>query len=549
MSSVTSGAAWRALTAYRDADSVAHLRELFVRDPQRAQRYSASFEGLFVDYSKNRIDDTCLSLLITLARECNLESAIRRMFDGDPVNTTENRAVLHTALRNDSRRPVVVGGRDVMPDVHKVLQRLQVFSDGVRAGHWLGYSGKAIETVVNIGIGGSHLGPQMVTEALSAYATDGLRLHFVSNVDGTDILRALGDCDADTTLFIIASKSFSTEETMTNAQTARNWFLQQGGSTKDIALHFVAVSTNAEKVSEFGIDTANMFGFWNWVGGRYSLWSAIGLPIILSVGFQRFSELLAGAHAMDEHFRQMPPEQNLPIILGLLGIWYVNFLGGRSHAILPYSESLRWLPDYLQQADMESNGKQVTVKGAPVDYDTGPVVWGSPGTNGQHAYFQLLHQGTHLVPADFIGVVNPALRTGNHHELLLANCLAQSEALMSGRTLAETIEEMRLGGYDADAITQLAPHRVFEGNRPSNTILMRALDPRTLGSLLALYEHKIFVQGVIWNINSFDQWGVELGKQLAGEILPALGDGVAAQSNPSTRQLLEYCRTNRDKNQ
>ncbi|MDH3647565.1 MAG: glucose-6-phosphate isomerase [Gammaproteobacteria bacterium] len=547
MNSVATGRAWRALIAYSEKNKSVHMQNLFARDPDRAKRYSALFEDIYLDYSKNRIDDEGMSLLLDLAQECDVAKGIQRMFAGEHINITEDRPVLHTALRNRSDRAVLVDETDVMPAVRKVLSRIEKFSNAVRGGRWQGHTGKAISDVVNIGIGGSHLGPQMVTEALQAYAQSGLRVHFVSNIDGVDISRTLQTVNADTTLFIIASKSFTTQETMTNAHAARDWFLQQGATEADVARHFVAVSTNRNEVARFGIDTDNMFGFWNWVGGRYSLWSAIGLPIVLSVGFARFSELLAGAHAMDEHFRRTPLEQNLPVILALLGVWYINFLGARSHAILPYAEHLRWLPDYLQQADMESNGKQTNLHGSFVDYQTGPVLWGSPGSNGQHAYFQLLHQGTHLVPADFIAVVNPSHDLATHHELLLANCLAQSEALMLGRTLEQTTEQMRADGYDDDTIQRLAPHRVFDGNRPSNTILLRQLEPRSLGSLLALYEHKIFVQGLIWDINSFDQWGVELGKQLASEILPELNEGPAQGRNTSTRLLIEYCRSQTDK--
>ncbi|MBT8135455.1 MAG: glucose-6-phosphate isomerase [Gammaproteobacteria bacterium] len=535
---MTSCTAWRELGEYRRSFGAVHMRELFAADLQRASRFSSTFEGLFLDYSKNRIDDDGLALLLQLALERDIPGAIAKSFTGNRLNVTEQRAVLHTALRAPATERVILDGTDVVPAVHQVLGRLAVFSQKVRDGSWLGFSGLPIRDVVNIGIGGSHLGPQMVTTALRDFA-DGPAVHFVSNIDGADIHSRLQTLNPASTLFIVASKSFGTQETMTNAATARSWLLDGGATAADVERHFVAVSTNAEKVAAFGIDTENMFGFWDWVGGRYSLWSAIGLPIILSVGFERFEQLLAGAHAMDRHFRDSELHENWPVLMALLGVWYNNFLGAETCAVLPYAEQLRWLPEYLQQADMESNGKHTTVDGDLIDYHTGPVVWGSPGTNSQHAYFQLLHQGSRLVPADFIAVVNPGHPLREHHDLLLANCFAQSEALMLGRSLEETRQH---------SSAELAPHRTFAGNRPSNTILLQQLDPRALGSLVALYEHKIFVQGIIWGINSFDQWGVELGKQLAGEILPGLNQPLGSSRNPSTLQLLDYCRNKSRKN-
>ena len=536
---LTECSAWRSLREHQQKIADVHMRDLFARDAARVQQFSSDFEGLHLDYSKNRIDRQGLGLLFDLARERGLEQARERMYTGAAINNTEQRAVLHTALRNRSGSEVVVDGADVMPEVEDVLQRLAVFSAEIREQRWRGHTGKPITDIVNIGIGGSHLGPQMVTEALQSYRHPGIASHFVANIDGADIAGILQQVNPEQTLFIVASKSFTTQETMTNARTARDWFLSNGGTHAAIADHFVAVSTNGAAVAEFGIDTGNMFGFWDWVGGRYSLWSAIGLPIILSIGFERFIELLEGAHAMDRHFRDQPLEQNWPVVLGLLGVWYVNFHGADSHAVIPYAERLRWLPDYLQQADMESNGKRTTRNGDYVNYDTGPVIWGSPGTNGQHAYFQLLHQGTRLVPVDFIAVAQAVEELDRpHHSMLLANCLAQSEALLNGRSPAQTRDQLRAAGVDESDLEALTAHRSFPGNRPSNTILLERLDPRTLGSLIALYEHKIFVQGVIWDINSFDQWGVELGKQLADGIIPELEHGPGEDRHPSTAALI-----------
>jgi len=541
MTDPTQTTAWQALTDHFFEIRDRHMRELFAEDPGRFDRFSLRFGGLLLDFSKNRITEETFALLLDLARECDVEGWIRRMFAGEPINFTEQRPVLHVALRNRSNRPIRVNGEDVMPAVNTVLERMRAFSEAVRNGEWRGFTGEAITDVVNIGIGGSDLGPQMVCRALTAHAEGGPRAHFVSNVDGSHIAGTLRELSPETTLFIVASKTFTTQETLTNARTARTWLVEELGDEAAVARHFVAVSTNAEAVRAFGIDPENMFGFWDWVGGRYSLWSAIGLPIALHVGMDRFEELLAGAHAMDEHFRTAPLAENLPVVLALLGIWYINFFGAETHAILPYDQYLDRFPAYFQQGDMESNGKRVDREGRVVDHATGPVVWGEPGTNGQHAFFQLLHQGTRLVPADFLAAAEPAHPIGDHHRILLSNFFAQTEALMRGRTEAEARAELQAQGLSGEALERLLPHRVFPGNRPTNSILYRRLDPRTLGSLIALYEHKIFVQGVIWNINSFDQWGVELGKQLAGTILPELeGPEPVATHDASTNGLINH---------
>ncbi|HEB98950.1 MAG TPA: glucose-6-phosphate isomerase [Thiotrichales bacterium] len=541
MTDPTQTTAWQALTDHFFEIRDRHMRELFAEDPGRFDRFSLRFGDLLLDFSKNRITEETFALLLDLARECDVEGWIRRMFAGDPINFTERRPVLHVALRNRSNRPIRVNGEDVMPAVNTVLERMRAFSEAVRNGEWRGFTGEAMTDVVNIGIGGSDLGPQMVCRALTAHAEGGPRAHFVSNVDGSHIAGTLRELSPETTLFIVASKTFTTQETLTNARTARTWLVEEFGDEAAVARHFVAVSTNAEAVRAFGIDPENMFGFWDWVGGRYSLWSAIGLPIALHVGMDRFEELLAGAHAMDEHFRTAPLAENLPVVLALLGIWYINFFGAETHAILPYDQYLDRFPAYFQQGDMESNGKRVDREGRVVDHATGPVVWGEPGTNGQHAFFQLLHQGTRLVPADFLAAAEPAHPIGDHHRILLSNFFAQTEALMRGRTEAEARAELQAQGLSGEALERLLPHRVFPGNRPTNSILYRRLDPRTLGSLIALYEHKIFVQGVIWNINSFDQWGVELGKQLAGTILPELeGPEPVATHDASTNGLINH---------
>ncbi|TLM64768.1 MAG: glucose-6-phosphate isomerase [Deltaproteobacteria bacterium] len=535
----TGTGAWQQLARHHLALRDRHLRDLFREDPGRFERMSVRFEEMLVDYSKNRLTDETMRLLLALAAETGVADAVARMFAGEKINATEGRAVLHTALRNRANTPVLVDGADVMLEVNAVLEQMRCFSERVIAGEWRGYTGKPISDIVNIGIGGSDLGPVMVTEALKAYRHPHLRAHFVSNVDATHIVETLRDLDPARTLFLVASKTFTTQETMANAATARRWFLARAGDEAHVARHFVAISTNEAAVRAFGIDPANMFRFWDWVGGRYSLWSAVGLSIACTIGFDRFSELLDGAHAMDRHFRETPLERNIPVILGLLGIWYVNFFDASSHAILPYDQYLHRFAAYFQQGDMESNGKSVDRAGRPVGHATGPIIWGEAGTNGQHAFYQLIHQGTRLVPCDFIAPAVSHNPEGEHHLLLLANFFAQTEALMNGKTAQEAEAEMRAAGLDDAAIAALLPYRVFAGNRPTNSILVRKLTPRTLGSLIAMYEHKIFVQGVIWNIFSFDQWGVELGKQLAGRILPELRSaGTVASHDASTNGLI-----------
>jgi glucose-6-phosphate isomerase len=539
MALIDSTPAWQALTNHWQRMAKVQMRALFADDPQRAVRMRAEVAGLHIDYAKHIATDETLRLLFDLGRAADLETWRERMFSGVHINSTEDRAVLHVALRNRGNRPIHVDGTDVMPAVNAVLEQMRSFSNRVRGGDWQGFTGRPIRDVVNIGIGGSNLGPKMVTTALTPYQSEAPRPHFVSNVDGTHLAEILKHLDPATTLFIVASKTFTTQETMTNAQSARAWLVDGLGSEAAVRNHFVAVSTNTEKVAEFGIDTENMFGFWDWVGGRYSVWSAIGLPIALAVGFARFEELLAGAHAMDEHFRTAPLEQNLPVILGLLGVWYIDFVGAKTHAILPYDQYLEHFPAYFQQGDMESNGKHVTRDGTRVPYGTGPVVWGEPGTDGQHAFYQLIHQGTELIPADFIAPLKSHNPMGDHHAKLLANCFAQTEALMRGRTAEEAREAMLAAGMDPQEADRLAPHRQFDGNRPTTTILLDLLTPRSLGALIALYEHKIFTQGIVWGINSFDQWGVELGKQLAGVILGEIEAGqVTAEHDPSTAALL-----------
>jgi glucose-6-phosphate isomerase len=518
----------RALQAHQAQMADVHMRRLFASDPGRAERFSLRVGELLLDYSKNRIIEETLALLIRLAEEADVAGWRDRMFRGDKINHTENRAVLHVALRNRSNRPVTVDGEDVMPKVNAVVERMGAFAEQVQSGLWRGYSGKRITDVVNIGIGGSDLGPQMVVQALKPYRHPDLRLHFISNIDGAHALETLEILDPETTLFIVASKTFTTQETMTNAHLARTWFLQKAQSEQHVARHFVAVSTHRDAVTAFGIDPANMFEFWDWVGGRYSLWSAIGLSIVLAVGKERFIELLEGAHEMDEHFRQAPLAANMPVILALLGVWYNNFFGADSQAILPYDHYLRSLPAYLQQADMESNGKSVDRDGKVVNYSTGPILWGATGINGQHAFYQLLHQGTKMIPADFIVTLESPTELQSHHDILVANFLAQTEALMRGRNREET--QAQTG--------QFVQHKVFAGNHPSNAILLQRLTPHVLGMLIALYEHKIFVQGVIWNLNSYDQWGVELGKQLASRILPELHAEAPVDSHDASTNAL-----------
>jgi glucose-6-phosphate isomerase len=521
------------------------LRALFEQDPGRAARFFLQVgEHFFVDFSKNLITTDAMTALCELARRTGVEALRDRMFAGEPVNTTEHRAVLHVALRNRSSRPVTVGGRDVMPDVRAALEHIRVFSDAVRSGRWLGYTGLRITDVVNIGIGGSDLGPAMVTRALSPYTHDGPRTHFVSNVDGAHLSDVLRPLHPATTLFTVASKTFTTQETMANARSARDWFLARAKDQAAIERHFVAISTNHQAVTAFGIAPDNMFVFWDWVGGRYSLWSSIGLPIAIAVGYGHFEQLLDGAHEMDEHFRTAPLERNAPIVLGLLGVWYSSVLGADSHAVLPYEQRLERLPAYLQQLEMESNGKRVDRDGRAVDLQTAPIVWGEPGTNGQHAFFQLLHQGTRLVSTDFLVAIDTHDQLGDHHRLLTANCIAQTEALMRGKTEAEARAELQAQGLSAAAIDALAPHKVFPGNRPSTTIMYRKLGPRTLGMLLALYEHRVFTMGAVWNINSFDQWGVELGKQLAAAVANDLtAPGPTTRHDASTNHLINLAKT------
>ena len=520
------------------------LRELFAADPARADRFSLTIgDHLHVDYSKNLITDDSMKALHALARSTGVESLRDRMLTGEAINATEHRAVMHVALRNRSGRPMLVNGRDIMPDVRAALDHMRTFSDAVRTGQWLGYSGLPITDVVNIGIGGSDLGPAMVTAAMAAYAREGPRLHFVSNVDGTHLEETLRLLNPGTTLFTVASKTFTTQETMTNARSARAWFLSQARDDAAIARHFVAISTNEQEVRAFGIAPENMFVFWDWVGGRYSLWSSIGLPIALAAGFARFEQILDGAHEVDEHFRTAPIERNVPITLGLLGVWYTNVLGAETHAVLPYEQYLHRLPAYLQQLDMESNGKRVDRQGRAVAGHTGPIVWGEPGTNGQHAFFQLLHQGTRLVPCDFLAGIESHDSQPGHHRLLLANCFAQTEALMRGKTEEEARAELIAQGLQGPALEALLPHKVFPGNRPSTTILYRKLGPKTIGMLLAIYEHKVFTMGAIWNVNSFDQWGVELGKQLAATVARDLAATSEASSHDaSTNRLINLAR-------
>jgi len=526
-------AAYRQLQSHFEETRHLHLRDTFAADGERFQKFSLRFEELLLDFSKNRITDRTMELLRQLADECGLSDAIERMFSGDKINATEGRAVLHVALRNRSDRPIVVDGQDVMPDVNAVLQKMRGFTETVISGQWKGYSGQPVTDVVNIGIGGSDLGPVMVTEALRPYKNH-LKLHFVSNVDGTHIAETLRAVSPQTTLFLVASKTFTTQETMANAHTARQWLLQAAGDESAVARHFVALSTNAKEVTRFGIDFENMFPFWDWVGGRYSLWSAIGTSIALSIGFEKFEELLAGAHAMDEHFRTAPFVQNLPVTLALLGIWYNNFYGAETQAILPYDQYLHRFAAYFQQGDMESNGKYVGRDGQPVRYQTGPILWGEPGTNGQHAFYQLIHQGTKLIPCDFIAPAVSHNPLGEHHNILMSNFFAQTEALMNGKTREEVEAEFVGAGKSLDDVREIVPFKVFEGNRPTNSILLKQLTPRSLGSLIAMYEHKIFVQGVIWNIFSFDQWGVELGKQLANKIYPELQTDAEVSSHDSS---------------
>jgi len=544
---------WKALEAQARTAHKIHMRELFKADPNRGTRYSVEACGIYLDYSKNRVNSDTFDLLFNLLKNSKFEEMREKFFTGAKINHTEKRAVLHTALRYQGSEPITVDGEDVMPKVKAVLMHMRDFTLQVRGGKWKGHSGKPIKTIVNIGIGGSDLGPVMVCEALKHYAGAGApEIYFVSNVDGTHIAETLKKVDLEETLWIVASKTFTTQETMTNANTAKAAVLAQfNGDATSIAKHFVALSTNEAEVSKFGINTANMFGFWDWVGGRYSLWSAIGLPIALRIGFENYMLLHAGAYDMDEHFHTAPIEQNIPAILGLLGVWYNNFMGADSYTILPYDQYMHRFAAYFQQADMESNGKTIDRSGERVDYQTGPILWGEPGTNGQHAFYQLIHQGTKLIPCDFIAPVNSLNKIGDHHRKLLSNFFAQTEALLNGKTLEEAQSELIKAGKPDEEVEFLAPHKVFEGNKPSNSILVKKIDPRTLGSLIAMYEHKIFVQGVIWNINSYDQWGVELGKQLANKILPELEAGekdseIELEHDSSTNALIRWYLKNRD---
>ena len=529
--------AWQALQNNFEQTKNQQMRDMFTQDPERAERYWLNVGGINVDFSKNRINDEILANLVELAKQACLPERMKQMFNGEKINKTENRAVLHIALRNRTNSPIEVDGEDVMPQVNSVLRRMGDFSHSVRSGEWVGYTNQVITDVVNIGIGGSDLGPLMMCTALKDFGHPRLNMHFVSNVDGAQLRDTLAKVHPETTLFIIASKTFTTQETITNANTAREWFLREG-SEKDIAKHFVAVSTNKKAVAEFGIDTNNMFEFWDWVGGRYSLWSAIGLPIMLYLGEENFVEMLNGAHLMDQHFINTPLEKNLPVLLGLIGVWYINFYGGGSHVIAPYDQHLHRLPKFIQQLDMESNGKQVQMDGTPVPTETGPIIWGETGINGQHAFFQLLHQGTHITPIDLIASLEKRSNLPGHHEILLSNVFAQAEAFMRGKTPEEARAELQAQGLPEDKIEALVPHKTFSGNRPTNLILMDKVSPRNMGSLIAMYEHKVFTQGVIWGINSFDQWGVELGKQLAKTILAELTGTIDPQKHDSSTSHL-----------
>ncbi|MFN7585223.1 MAG: glucose-6-phosphate isomerase [Bacteroidota bacterium] len=546
----TSTQAWFLLKKHAEEEmNRLHLRDLFLADAERFQRFSIRWNDWLCDYSKNIINSKTIHLLLQLTEEAELKKAIQQMFGGEAINETENRAVLHTALRNFSDQPMHVNGKDVMPDVKRVLQQMKSCCEKVHGGKWKGFTGKTIKNIVNIGIGGSDLGPVMVTEALRPYHIPGIRCFFVSNVDGAHIAQTLQQVNAEETIFLIASKTFTTQETMTNAHTAREWFLSHAKKEEHIAKHFLALSTNEKAVTEFGIHPDNRFEFWDWVGGRYSLWSAIGLSIALTIGYAAFEDLLRGAHTMDQHFQQEKFDKNIPVIMALLGIWYTNFMGAQSEAILPYDQNLHRLPAYLQQANMESNGKYVDRNGDPVNYSTGPVIWGEPGTNGQHAFYQLIHQGTLLIPTDFIAPANSHYQLGNHHQQLLSHFLAQTEALMNGKTEKEVEAELTAAGLKEEAIKKLTPFKIFTGNKPSNSLLVRQLTPHTVGQLIAMYEHKIFVQGIIWNIFSFDQWGVELGKQLAGKILPELNATETVTSHDaSTNGLINACREMQESN-
>ncbi|NP_997475.1 glucose-6-phosphate isomerase isoform X1 [Rattus norvegicus] len=554
MAALTRNPEFQKLLEWHRANSAnLKLRELFEADPERFNHFSLNLNTnhghILLDYSKNLVNKEVLHMLVDLAKSRGVEAARDNMFSGLKINSTEDRAVLHVALRNRSNRSIMMDGKDVMPEVNKVLDKMKSFCQRVRSGDWKGYTGKAITDIINIGIGGSDLGPLMVTEALKPYSKGGPRVWFVSNIDGTHIAKTLANLNPESSLFIIASKTFTTQETITNAETAKEWFLQAAKDPSAVAKHFVALSTNTDKVKEFGIDPKNMFEFWDWVGGRYSLWSAIGLSIALHVGFDHFEQLLSGAHWMDQHFMKTPLDKNAPVLLALLGIWYINFYGCETHAMLPYDQYMHRFAAYFQQGDMESNGKYITKSGARVDYQTGPIVWGEPGTNGQHAFYQLIHQGTKMIPCDFLIPVQTQhpIRNGLHHKILLANFLAQTEALMKGKSPEEARKELQAAGKSPEELEKLLPHKVFEGNRPTNSIVFTKLTPFILGALIAMYEHKIFVQGIIWDINSFDQWGVELGKQLAKKIEPELdGSSAVTSHDSSTNGLIGFIKLQRD---
>ena len=546
MSKLSKSPAWLALSTHQKEISEIHMRDLFDADANRFDKYSILFNDILFDYSKHRSTEETIHFLMNLAREMDVEGWTKKMFNGDAINITENRSVLHVALRNRSNRPIFVNGEDVMPEINSVLARMRYFSDAVRSGEWKGFSGKSITDVVNIGIGGSDLGPAMVTESLLDYHRPNIKFHFVSNIDSTQLFETERFLNPETTLFIISSKTFTTQETMTNARSARDWFLRTAKDEAAISKHFIAISTNIKDVAKFGIHPEHMFEFWDWVGGRYSLWSAIGMPIAIAIGMNRFEELLQGAHEMDEHFRTTPLEKNLPVIMGLLGIWYNNFFGSDTHAIIPYDQYLSRLPAYLQQLDMESNGKRVDRNGETTDYSTGQIIWGKLGSNGQHAFFQMIHQGTRLIPADYICMLENKHPIGEHQCILLSNFFAQTEALMRGKNTQEVTTELLAQGLTNEQIEQLLPHKIFPGNKPSTSIFLQKLDPKTLGSLIAFYEHKVFVQGIIWNINSFDQWGVELGKQLAKVIQPQLaGKEQVSCHDSSTNSLINYYKKHR----
>ncbi|GAA0416853.1 glucose-6-phosphate isomerase [Cocleimonas flava] len=539
--SLTDLPAFEALEDHYNLINQLNMRHLFATDEKRGEKYSIKHKSLLLDYSKNRIVDETIPLLCDLAREVNLESWRDRMFAGDKINNTENRAVLHTALRNETNQPIYVDGEDIMPKINATIDKMEVFANKIRKGTWKGFSNRTITDIVNIGIGGSDLGPKMVYNALKPYHHKNLTVHFVSNVDGAHIDDILEDIDPETTLFIVSSKTFTTQETITNAHIARKWLLKSDAKEQDVSKHFVAVSTNIEEATKFGIDADNMFEFWDWVGGRYSLWSAIGLSIVLSVGMENFKKMLSGAHSMDEHFKETPLEENMPVIMGLLGVWYNNFFGAESHGIFPYDHYLRDLTFYLEQADMESNGKSVDRNGKKVDYATGPIIWGTSGINGQHAFYQAIHQGTQMIPSDFIVSILTHSSHQDQHDIMMANALAQTEALMKGRTLDETYSDFVESKVKLENVEDRIHHMVFEGNNPTNTLLLTKLTPRSLGMLIALYEHKIFVQGIIWNLNSFDQWGVELGKKLTKNILAEFGQpDPVTNHDSSTNSLINY---------